>query len=435
MVELIHDKKPGALWSVHLVWVVGLLFLVGSGCEPGERKQVSSLAPTMDARRAELTPAAAASSAPSINKKNAPFESAGVPPATPVEFSCPAGMKRVQGGSFWVGTEREVYDREENPRFLTRVATFCASEFEVSTSQFETCVQAGKCAPLTMTNKTCNTSAKQRGDHPINCISYEQAEQVCKLHNARLPSEIEWEYMARGGSEMRDYPWGKETPDGHTCWKHAGTCQRGEFGPGAFGLFDVVGNVWEWTSSYFGPYPWPAQSGTKKVYRGGSWSRRFDKWMRPNLRNRQAPSDAGSHLGARCVMSDPTADCAYGRGKDGACAFGVDQVMCLDDKKWNGVRCARPGESERCGAGTHEEDGFGCVREPVAGSLDQELDTKSVIRKRSPEFDADCAENSPTRPHAYRFEGGEHLARNAVGKSLGCKNRDVGVGFNSSCCP
>jgi hypothetical protein len=344
-------------------------------------------------------------------------------------------MNLIPGGKFWVGTEREVYDQEENPKFSTRVASFCADVHEVSASQYQDCVARGQCAPLSMTNKTCNRQEKGRGDHPINCITFTQATQVCEARSARLLTEIEWEYVARGGAQMLDYPWGNDAPDEHTCWKRPGTCARGEFAAGAFGLHDVVGNVWEWTSSMWGHYPWPTIQGDKRVYRGGSWSRRFDKWMKPTLRNRQAEEEAGSHLGVRCAASLTEADCPYGRDEQGQCRFGVDEVLCLNKQVWNGVRCARAGDSARCLPGAHEEEGFGCVRERVAGTVSQSLDTAAVTRTRSPEFDADCQTNQPSRPHAYRLGGGEHLARNLVGKSLGCKNRDVGVGFNSACCP
>lgn len=344
-------------------------------------------------------------------------------------------MNRIAGGRFWVGTLNETYEREENPRFATRVASFCADVLEVSTQEYEQCVAEGKCSAPHAKSKTCNSVAKGKGEHPINCIDFAQATAVCKARDARLPSEVEWEYLARGGAEMRKYPWGDSHPDGNTCWKHGGTCARGQFSEEAFGLKDVAGNVWEWTSSWFGHYPWPESEGRHRVYRGGSWSRRFEKWLRPNLRNRLDPKLSGSHLGVRCVSSLPDVECPYGKESDGTCRFGVDSVDCLDDAVWNGVRCAKKGDERRCLPGATEQAGWGCVRPRIEGHIERELDTASVTRARSPEFDADCVKNAPGRPHAYRFEGGGHLARNAVGKQLGCKNRDVGVGFNSSCCP
>lgn len=348
---------------------------------------------------------------------------------------CPPTMRSVPGGPFWVGTEREVYDREENPRFQTRVATFCADVHEVSTAEYEQCVIQGHCAPLTRQNQTCNTVEKGRGEHPINCIDFKQASQVCSARGARLPTEVEWEYMARGGGEMREYPWGTAHPDGNTCWKHAGTCARGSYPSGAFGLHDVVGNVWEWTSSYWGRYPWPVSEGDLRVYRGGSWSRRFEKWLRPTLRNRLKESGSGSHLGVRCVKTPVSVVCPYGTTEEGRCRYGIDAVNCLDGDSWNGIRCVAPGDTQRCGPGTREVEGHGCVRERVRGPVDQSLNTEGVSRGRSPEFDQDCRANYPGRPQAYRFTGGGHLARNVVGSSFGCKNRDVGVGFNSACCP
>jgi Sulfatase-modifying factor enzyme 1 len=356
-------------------------------------------------------------------------------------------MREIAGGTFWVGTEREVFEREENPRFQVKMAPFCAARFEVLTSEFEACVTAKKCEPARGKMFTCNTSEKGKADHPINCIDHSQAVAVCEFQGARLPTEVEWEYLARGGSEMRSYPWGEEAPDERTCWKTNGTCKAGSFAEGAFGLHDVVGNVWEWTDSWFGPYPWPQAEGRNKVYKGGSWSRRFEKWMRPTLRNRLDPTKFGSHLGVRCVASRNAeggeggegtqghAECPYGKTASGGCAFGVEQVMCLGKEVWNGVRCAAQGDTSRCPPGVEEQPGHGCVRARVSGTVKTELDTVAVTKVRSPEFDADCLANGQGRPVAYRFEGGEHLARNQVGKSLGCKNRDVGVGFNSACCP
>src|SRR5262249_2484263 len=100
----------------------------------------------------------------------------------------------------------------------------------------------------------CNGLDESRRDHPVNCIDATMAAAYCHFAGGRLPTEAEWEYAARGGSEHRRYSWGAEPPDGsRACYYHAGTCPVASFAPGAFGLYDVSGNVWEWTSSLFAP--------------------------------------------------------------------------------------------------------------------------------------------------------------------------------------
>ncbi len=342
-------------------------------------------------------------------------------------------MVLVPGGPFWVGSAHKTFEQEENPRFLTRVAAFCLDETEVTTRAYEACVDAGRCSPAGRDTVTCNFRREGREEHPINCIDYPSAEAVCAARGARLPNEVEWEFAARGGAEQA-FSWGNEPPDGRTCWKTNRTCPVKSFPAGAFGLYDVTGNVWEWTSDWFGRYPWPAMTGERRVYRGGSWSRRFDKWLSPTLRNREKPSGSGSHLGVRCALTPPGTECPYGAGADGLCRQGVDDAKCLGDSTWNGVRCAAPG-APRCRAGAREVPGYGCVLEAPPVEENRPLDVSRVVKTRSPEFDADCAANQPARPHAYRFTGGGHPERNLAGRTSGCKNRDVGVGWNSACCP
>ena len=199
----------------------------------------------------------------------------------------------------------------------------------------------------------------------------------------------------------------------------------------------MTGNVWEWTSSGYGDYPWSVQDSPAQVYRGGSWSRRFEKWMRVRLRNREPPTisrSASWAFGAR--EASPTRPCPFGRAADGACSVGVLDADCKPGKSWNGIRCAAPGEPE-CPDGFRPEPGEGCVLatktdEPATAALD--LAERAPPGAR-PEFDGDCQRFQSKRPHAFRFEGASHEARNVVEKSTGCKNRDVGVGWNSACCP
>ncbi len=346
-------------------------------------------------------------------------------------------MVLVKGGSFMVGTASATNAPEESPRFTTRVADFCMDVTEVTLAAYRACSDAKACEPARDVRRFCNARFDDRDDHPVNCVDYRQASAYCAWQKRRLPSEVEWEYAARGGSEYRRYSWGDEPPDGRTCWKHVGgSCKVKSFPAGAFGLYDIIGNVWEWTSSGFGPYPWPAADGPAltRVYRGGSWSRRFEKWMSPKLRNRYREREWGSHLGFRCVVTAPGAECAYGKAEDGTCQFGVDSVECPTGELWNGARCARKGEP-RCPDGRVEKPGRGCVLDEPAKGAAPETESTPVTRVRQPSFDADCVQYQRGRPHAYRFTGGTHDARNRAGSALGCKNRDVGIGWNSSCCP
>jgi formylglycine-generating enzyme required for sulfatase activity len=351
--------------------------------------------------------------------------------------ACPAGTIHVTGGEFWMGSERRRGAREERPRFLTRVADFCLDQYEVTSARYEGCIAAGQCTPPHGSQSTCNHG--RRGDHPINCVDWHQAHAYCTSQGARLPSELEWEYAARGGQKYHPYSWGPEAPDGRTCWKSDHSCAVGSFEAGAFGLHDMSGNVWEWTNDWFGYYPWPNPSGQSKVFRGGGWSRRFDKWMRATLRNRTQPSSWGSHLGFRCARAIQNAECPFGVGSDpGACRHGVVDAECEDPRhQFNGLRCAPPG-APPCGPSHEAIAGHGCVlREGVARSARREgsAPEEAPVRARSPEFDPDCQLNQPKRPNAYAIRGGTHAARNTYGASLGCKNRDVGVGWNSACCP
>jgi formylglycine-generating enzyme required for sulfatase activity len=410
------------------------------GPRPPERAEVAEFVERCTLRSAPgATSSAAAPSsnlqgpAPPVTPMEPPPNPSAGPGPAPSTNDCPAGMVHIPGAETWIGSARGQGVSDEWPRYRTRLAAFCMDRTEVTVGAYAECVQAGKCTAADTKRVTC--TAHGHGDNfPINCVDAEQAEAFCAARGARLPSEAEWEYAASGGDE-RTYSWGSESPDDRACWKHAGACPVESFAAGAFGLFDMTGNLWEWTSTGYGEYPWPPVESPNRVYRGGGWSRRFEKWMRVRLRNRVNPSARGSHLGFRCARSLPAEPCPFGMGDDHGCLAGVLAADCRSGKTWNGSRCAPPGE-EGCGEGHVLKAGHGCVwatkiPEPTQGPLD----LAAVKRTASPEFDDDCKTFQPARPRAHRFEGGSHDARNAVERAAGCKNRDVGVGWNSACCP
>jgi len=347
-------------------------------------------------------------------------------------------MSLLPGGPFWVGAdERDHFSEDESPRYRTTLAPFCLDQTEVTVAAYASCVAQGKCSPAVASHSQCNAAHHDRPDYPINCVTWSQADAFCASLGQRLPTETEWEFAARGGEKYLKYPWGDAAPDGHTCWKHGGgSCATKAYAADGFGLFDISGNVWEWTDTWYGPYPFPPETGFSKSYRGGSWSRRFEKWMHTRLRNRAKPSDQGSHLGFRCALVPDLTRCPFGKADDKRCVAGVDERACPEKSSWNGVRCAAPG-APRCPEGRVERAGFGCVLgEPEkATPVDLELEARSVTRAPAPEFTADCVANFGDRVHAFKYSGGTHEARNLVSRRAGCKNRDVGVGWNSTCCP
>ncbi|MEU2390295.1 formylglycine-generating enzyme family protein [Streptomyces sp. NPDC007369] len=122
----------------------------------------------------------------------------------------------------------------------------------------------------------------ERQNHPVVHVSWHDAQAYCAWSGTRLPSEAEWEFAARGGLEQCRYPWGDElTPDGrHMCniWQgdfpvlntaadgYAGTAPVKSFRPNGFGLYNSVGNVWEWCADWFTP-----GEETSRAMRGGSY--------------------------------------------------------------------------------------------------------------------------------------------------------------------
>ncbi len=277
-----------------------------------------------------------------------PSASLALPSSTPRDqVSCPTGMVRIPGGTFFMGADDGTPD--ERPAHSVKLRPFCIDADEVTVARYRTCSDDGLCKRASLRNvwpdisetertafdPLCNLpDASDRQAHPVNCVDWDMADRFCRAQGGRLPTEAEWELAARG-PDGRRYPWGDEPPSatllnacGSEClaWGRAHGIQEramfsaddgwattapvGSFPKGAsrYGVRDVVGNVWEWVGDWFAPYqgadveqPAGPPAGDERVIRGGAWNGAEPSWVRPTFRYRSAPSTRSYAIGFRCA--------------------------------------------------------------------------------------------------------------------------------------
>ncbi|EHI11629.1 formylglycine-generating enzyme family protein [Mycolicibacterium thermoresistibile] len=180
-------------------------------------------------------------------------------------------------------------------------------------------------------------SWQDRPDHPVVQIAYPDAQAYARWAGRRLPTEREWEYAARAGADTV-YPWGDEARpggrlmantwqgrfpyrnDGAAGW--IGTSPVGAFPPNDFGLFDMIGNVWEWTTTRFSGHHRPAEAdepvrscctpsapverpdpAVSQTLKGGSHlcAPEYCHRYRASARSPQSQDSAATHIGFRCA--------------------------------------------------------------------------------------------------------------------------------------
>jgi len=166
------------------------------------------------------------------------------------------------------------------------------------------------------------TGIKGREKHPVVHISRKDAASYCTWARRRLPTEKEWEFAARGGLKGKQYPWGNSHTDLHNkmnIWQgkfpkentkedgYVGTAPSMHFPPNGFGLFQMLGNVWEWTDDEWkDSKPVPTKEEEKKyVLKGGSFldsaDGSFNHRVAVTTRMGNTADSGGHNTGFRCA--------------------------------------------------------------------------------------------------------------------------------------
>lgn len=303
-------------------------------------------------------PGGIASGSASTPRAAVPPPSASAASSAAAAQSCGPGMVLIPGGEFFMGSDEKDASDSEKPPHRVKLTPYCLDQLEVTVAQYKECSDRGGCrragkenvwpgitpAQRKIYDPLCNASDPvEKAKHPINCVDWEQAREACESRGARLPTEAEWEFAARG-PDGRIYPWGDEPPSAtllNACGKECVAWQKkhpdpaiapavmydqddgfpntapvGSFpaGKSRYGIHDVVGNVWEWVADFHADYdktsangtvtdPKGPATGSDRVIRGGAWNGSMASWVRPSFRFHVAPTARSYGFGFRCAKS------------------------------------------------------------------------------------------------------------------------------------
>lgn len=226
-------------------------------------------------------------------------------------------LVRIPAGAFEMGGGRN----RDNPKHMVHLDTYYIGGLAVTNRQYKRFVdETGHRPPDKATWGTPIWKGKsyplEYADHPVVCVSWEDAAAYSHWAGLSLPTEAQWEKAARGPQGLI-HPWGNEL-DESKCRngsnKGSGTTSRVyEYSTGAsgYGTYNQSGNVWEWCSDCYGldyydsspqTNPRGPSLGSYRVVRGGSWDDIAD-WCRAAYRSDYNPSCRDANLGFRCVLA------------------------------------------------------------------------------------------------------------------------------------
>jgi formylglycine-generating enzyme required for sulfatase activity len=207
---------------------------------------------------------------------------------------------------------------DEGPPREVEISPFWMHQYEVFADDFRLCVERGACrlADVKQGGGLFVYGVPERRSLPVNGVTWDGADAYCRSIGARLPTEAEWEFAARGGT--RGWRWisSEEQPacpaaviaNGCGVGRHASTPNPQP----PFAIGGLAGNLWEWTADWYQPEAYAAASrrdptgppsGEARVQRGGGWTTEDPAELRAAARASLDPSSQLDDVGFRCVVS------------------------------------------------------------------------------------------------------------------------------------
>jgi formylglycine-generating enzyme required for sulfatase activity len=255
---------------------------------------------------------------------------AGAPPS---EMQCEHNRSngcflQIPAGTVWLGAQATdpagpAYDPDarpdEGPPREVAVPSFWMQEYEYDFTTYARCAATeGGCKPAV------EDVAVLRGEQGLSefvaGVTWQEAVEACAFLGARLPTEVEWEYAARG-SDARRFPWGDVPPCGlgarvdrfaeqpQALWNQIPGCEQAASpqnprGRSPFRLVDLAWGHWEWVADWYGPTSpagQPPATGTRRVQRGGAWNAEHPSDLRAAARGSMKPDSRSADVGFRCA--------------------------------------------------------------------------------------------------------------------------------------
>ena len=233
-----------------------------------------------------------------------------------------AAMVTIPAAEFWMGrsqfqwlfdrnTEIERDRLDDTPAHKVYLDSFSIDKYEVTNEEYARFSEATGAKPPWYWPKAKFPEGQER--FPVYNVSWAEAGAYCRWAGMRLPTEAEWERAARGDLDRKKYPWGDEDDlrnKGHLNYP-SGPVAVGSFPPNGLGLYDITGNVWEWTNDWYSRdyyaispdrNPKGPETGMYKIIRGGGWTDGYDaRNLMASHRSYADPATRAFTIGIRCV--------------------------------------------------------------------------------------------------------------------------------------